>query len=148
MDARIDWLLSHVPESVATLIALLSLVISTSAYSRTVHEIATKRRAHSRAAVSVAEEVLPPLADFIRSPQPREANAVLGTKTRWRELDRYAAMAERRTRKAGQAAVQALGAWEEAWREYNYNPHTEERYASAKRAAGMARDRVASLTTR
>jgi hypothetical protein len=132
----------------ALVIALVSLVVSSSAFTTALRDSAVKRKAHSRAAVSAAEDVLRPLAEFIHSPHSTEANVVLATKPQWRELDRFATMAGWKIRRRGEEALRALNDWEEAWRVYNYNPHTEERYATAKRAADLARDRVAALTER
>jgi hypothetical protein len=148
MDATIPWLATQLPEPLALVIALVSLTVSSSAFTATLRDSAAKRRAHSRAAVSAAEDVLRPLVEFIRSPHGTEAKVVLATKPQWRELDKFATMAGRKTRRRGEDAVRALNDWEEAWRVYNYNPHTDERHASAKRAADVARERVAALTER
>jgi hypothetical protein len=83
-----------------------------------------------------------------RLPEPLALVIALATKPQWRELDKFATMAGRKTRRRGEDALRALNDWEEAWRVYNYNPHTDERYASAKRAADVARKRVAALTER
>ena len=146
MDAAMSWMLANVPETIAIGIAVISLLVSTSALSTRLSDRAWERRAHTRSAVSVAKQLLPMLIDFIRNPRSAEANVLLNSRTLWREMDKYATMARRKTRRAGQKAVQALNAWEEAWRDYNYNPHTDERYQKAQEAAGKAREWVTAIS--
>jgi hypothetical protein len=145
--AWVDVFSTGVPDGLGVVIALVSLSVSVGAFLRTARDSAIKRKAHSRAATDVARELLPTLVDFLQNPRSTEAKAVLETRGRWRELERFATMAGRRTRKLGRRAVASLNAWEEAWRDYNYNPHTDERHANAQRTAGVARDLVASLAT-
>jgi hypothetical protein len=146
--AGIELFTTELPDSLALIIALISLFVSLSAFLRTARDSSVRRKANSRAAIDVARELLPPLADFLRSPRSTEARAVVELRGRWRDLERFAAMAGRRTRTDAQKAVAALNAWERAWRDYNYNPHTEARHLTAKAAAESARDLLEALATR